>query len=148
MRRSPYRMGEPPAPCCDSYGNRSFQTTSPDVVSAAVPSAPKCTYTRSPSTIGVGDAQLFFGLMTRGLLTRNTSMLTTSRPVSTSNASARSDTSRCPVAAVSQTRPPATTGEDHQRPGIGVFHMTLRDSLHSLGRPCSTECPCPPGPRN
>ncbi len=29
-----------------------------------------------------------------------------------------------------------------------VFHTTLRDSLHSNGKPLSVECPWPVGPRN
>ena len=86
--------------------------------------------------------------MSRGLLIRNNSAFTSSRPVSTSNASARSEISRCPIAAVNQTRPSATTGDDHPRPGIGVFQTTFRDSLQSLGRPCSSEWPCPSGPLN
>ncbi len=75
---------------------------------------------------GVGDAQLFFGLISRridGIL--KTSTLTTSRPVSTSNASARNEMPRCSIAVVIHTRPPATTGEDHPRPATGVFHADV-----------------------
>src|SRR5437870_8894695 len=121
ISRSPYRTGEPPLPCCESYSKRAFQTISPEVVSAAVPSAPKCTYTRSPSTIGVGDARLFLGLVASLLRVRKTSTFTTSRPVSTSYANARSDPPRSLTPVVTQTRPPATTGDDHPRPGTGVF---------------------------
>ena len=67
---------------------------------------------------------------------RNTSTLTTSRPVWMSKASARSERRAVrSTAVVNQTRPPATTGDDHPDPGTGVFHSTLRDSLHSSGMP-------------
>src|SRR6185436_15340605 len=46
------------------------------------------------------------------------------------------------------TRPPATTGDDQPRPGTAVFQATFFVSLHSIGSPCSVECPWPPGPRN
>jgi hypothetical protein len=121
---------------------------SPEVESAAVPSAPKWTNTRSPSTIGVGDAWLFFAFNSSPFLRWNTSTSTTSRPVSTSYATARSDTPLALTEVVSQTRPAATTGDDHPRPGTGVFHVTLRDSLQSSGTPRSAEWPCPVGPRN
>ena len=52
------------------------------------------------------------------------------------------------TAVVTQTRPPATTGDDHPSPGTRVFHTTLRDSLHSNGTPRSVEWPWPVGPRN
>jgi len=45
------------------------------------------------------------------------------------------------IAVVNQMRPLATTGEDHPRPATGVFQITLRDSLHSTGKPRSDECP-------
>ena len=99
--------------------------------------------------IGVGEAQLFFGLMSRrsvGIL--KTSTLTTSLPVATSNAIARSEMPRCSTAVVSHTLPFATTGEDQPRPGSGRFPSDVRASPHSSGRPRSAECPCPPGPRN
>src|SRR5215212_3493607 len=103
---------------------------------------------RAPSTIGVGDAQLFFGLMSRrsvGIL--KTSTLTTSLPVTASNASARSDTpllpraeSRgCSIAVVIQTLPLTTTGDDQPSPATGVFHAMFFVSLHSRGKPCSAE---------
>src|ERR1700686_3779282 len=111
----------------------------PEVVRAAVPSAPKWTYTRSPSTIGGGEARLFFGFVASALRVRKTSTFTTSRPVSTSNASARSEPPRSLIAEVIQTRPPATTGDDHPRPGTRVFHIPFRDSLHSSGKPRSVE---------
>src|SRR5262245_62428503 len=121
----------------------------PDVDNAAVPLAPKCTYTRSPSMMGVGDAWLFLGFRRMALLNRNTSAFTASRPVSTSKAMARSDAAfRSRTAVVNQTRPSATTGEDHPNPGTAIFHFTFCDSLHSYGKPRSLECPCPVGPRN
>jgi len=40
------------------------------------------------------------------------------------------------------------TGDDHALPGIGVFHATPLDSLHSTGRLWSLETPSPVGPRN
>jgi hypothetical protein len=43
------------------------------------------------------------------------------------------------IADVIQTRPPATTGDDHPSPGTRVFHITFRDSLHSSGKPRSVE---------
>ena len=49
-----------------------------DVDNAAVPLAPKCTYTRPASTIGVGDAWLFLKLRRAELPSWNTSTLTTS----------------------------------------------------------------------
>src|SRR6478609_10350298 len=122
---------------------------SPLVETAAVPSAPKCTYTRSPSRIGVGEAQLFFGLISRrsdGIL--KTSTLSASCPVAMSNAIRRSEMPRWSTAVVSHTRPPPTTGDDQPRPGTGVFHATLRVSLHSSGSPRSLEWPSPSGPRN
>src|SRR5438552_2836886 len=61
---------------------------------------------------------------------------------------ARRDAPLSLVDVVNHTRPPATTGEDQPRPGTGVFHTTLRDSLHSSGRPVSDEWPWPVGPRN
>src|ERR1700730_7209215 len=141
MSRSPYSTGDPPLPCWDSYENFAFQTISPEVVSAAVPSVPKWTYTRSPSTMGVGEAWLFLRFEGLALLSRKTSTFTTSRPFSTSNARARSDAPPSFVAVVTQTRPPATTGDDHPRPGTGVLQVTFRDSLHSIGTPRSLECP-------
>ena len=61
-----------------------------------------------------------------------------------SKASRRSDVSFfTAVAVVSHTRPPATTGDDHPRPGTGTFHATFFDSLHSSGSPRSVESPCP-----
>src|SRR6185295_9923933 len=79
----------------------------------------------------------------------NTSTSSDSCPDCTSNAIRRSDVSFfTDVAVVSQTRPPATTGDDQPRPGTAVFQATLFVSLHSIGSPCSVECPWPPGPRN
>src|SRR5688572_26306664 len=104
---------------------------------------------RSPSITGVGDAQLFFGLISRrydGMLKAST--LTTSRPVATSNASTRNDTLRVSIAVVSHTRPPDTTGVDQPRPGSFVFHATFLPSPHVKGSPRSLEWPWPPGPRN
>ena len=80
-------------------------------------------------------------------------MFTTSRPLATSKASARSDTPRrrpsaLSTAVVSQMRSPAMDGDDQPRPGTGVFQSTLRDSLHSSGRPVSDAWPWPDGPRN
>jgi hypothetical protein len=61
----------------------------------------------------------------------------------------RSDVSRpAAVAVVNHTRPPETAGDDHPRPGTGIFHATFFDSLHSIGSPRSGDCPWPPGPRN
>ena len=117
-----------------------------------MPSAPKCTKTRSPSTIGVGDAQLFFGLISFAEWTVNTNVLTSSRPLASSYPSRRSDTSpfrgSSSMAVVSHTRPSATTGDDQPRPGTGTFHATLLVSLHSRGRFAAFDSPCPPGPRN
>ena len=80
--------------------------------------------------------------------TLNTSTLTTSLPVATSNASARSEMPRCSTAVVIQTLPSATTGEDQPRPG----HRRLPRDVLALaplsGKPRSLEWPCPPGPRN
>src|SRR4051812_27908624 len=98
--------------------------------------------------IGVGEAQLFFGLMSRrsgGIL--NTSTFTTSLPVATSNASALSEIPRlsraasrgCSIAVVIHTLPFATTGEDQPRPATGVFHAMFLVSFHSSGRLCSEE---------
>src|ERR1700730_6108739 len=98
--------------------------------------------------MGVGEAWLFLGFERSALLIRKTSTFITSRPLSTSKARARSEAPLPLVAVGTQTRPPATTGDDHPRPGIGVFQMTLRDSLHSTGTPRSVECPWPVGPRN
>ena len=88
--------------------------------------------------MGVGDARLFLGLRAPERSARKTSTFTASRPVARSKASARSES---PTAVVIQTRPPATTGEDHPVPGTGVFQTTFRDSLQSSGRPRSVECP-------
>src|SRR5215813_10643842 len=52
------------------------------------------------------------------------------------------------VAVVSQIRSPWTTGDDQPRPGIGTFQRILEVSLQLSGRPCSSEVPCPVGPRN
>src|SRR5262249_18605805 len=139
---------------CGSYGSFAAQRAWPDVESGAVPSAPKWTNTLSPATIGVGDARLFFGLMGPASLIWKTSTLTTSLPVSTSKASALSDAftrsrfSFVSTTVVSQTFPPATTGEDHPEPETGVFQRMLRDSLHSSGNPRSVAWPWPVGPRN
>src|SRR6185312_6257175 len=38
--------------------------------------------------------------------------------------------------------------DDQPRPGTAVFQATFFVSLHSIGSPCSVECPWPPGPRN
>src|SRR6185369_5275145 len=108
--------------------------TSPDVVSAAVPSAPKCTYTRSPSRMGVGSASEFLGLSGSTERTWKTSVLMASRPVAISYAMARNDPPfRSLTAVVSHTRPLATAGDDQPIPGTGVFQRTFRDSLHSNG---------------
>src|SRR5687768_5174716 len=133
-------MGEPPLPCCDSYGRRTFQSTAPSGESAAVPSAPKCTKIRPPAAIGVGDARLFFGLGESPLAVRKTSTSTTLLPVSTSNASARSD-APLPLrtAVVSHKRPPTTIGVDHPRPGTACFQTTLEVSLQVRGRPVASE---------
>ena len=66
--------------------------------------------------------------------------------LATSKAMARSDAPFSLTDVVSQTRPPATTGDDHPRPGTGVFHTMFRDSLHASGKPASAECPWPDGP--
>ena len=55
--------------------------------------------------------------------------------MATSNAIARSDAPFSLTDVVSQTRPPATTGDDHPRPGTGVFQTTFCDSLQAIGRP-------------
>src|ERR1051325_6117623 len=52
------------------------------------------------------------------------------------------------VAVVTQTWLSQTTGEDHARPCIAVFHLTFWDSLQVRGRPMDIECPFPRGPRN
>lgn len=79
----------------------------------------------------------------------NTSTLEIWRPEATLKASRRSEASPClSVEEVSHTRPPAITGEDHPRPAMAVFQRMFCDSLHSIGRPRSMECPSPPGPRN
>ena len=75
------------------------------------------------------------------LRARNTSTSAICLPVSTSNDRTRIEPPRSLIAVVSQTRPPATTGDDHPSPGTRVFHTTLRDSLHSNGTPRSLECP-------
>ena len=49
---------------------------------------------------------------------------------------------------MSQSRPSATTGDDHPRPGTGVFQVTFSVSLHSSGTTASAAWPCPVGPRN
>ena len=104
---------------------------------------------RSPSTIGVGEAWLFFAFSSSASCSRNTSTSSAGLPVSTSKASRRSDVSFfTAVAVVSQTRPPATTGDDQPRPGTGTFHAMFFDSLHSSGTPRSVDSPWPPGPRN
>ena len=97
---------------------------------------------------GVGDAQLFLGLMSRDAAMWNTSTLIASLPVATSNPSNRSERPLSSTAVVSHTLPPETTGEDQPNPGSGVFQVTLRVSLHSSGRFCSREWPWPSGPRN
>src|SRR6266566_2317533 len=103
---------------------------------------------RLSATTGVGEAWLFLRLSRFALGIRNTSAFTISRPLWTSNASARSDAPvRSLTAVVIQTRPPDTAGDDHPRPGTGVFQRTLRDSLQSTGTPCSLEWPWPVGPR-
>ena len=66
---------------------------------------------------------------------RKTSAFTASRPVSISKATARSDAPPSSIAAVTHTRPPATTGDDHPEPGTNVFQITFRDSDHSNGKP-------------
>src|SRR5262245_49180814 len=114
MSTSPKTIGDPPLPCCDEYRNCAFQMSSPFVLMAAVPSAPKWTKTRSPSRTGVGVAREFLGLMGSPPLNLNTSAFTSSLPLSTSNATARRDALSYEV---SQTRPPATTGEDQPVPG-------------------------------
>src|SRR5262249_17316549 len=97
---------------------------------------------RSPSTIGVGDAKLFFGLSSIVPGDLKTSTSSKDRPVSRSKAIKRSEVSRfTAVADVSHTRPFATTGDDHPRPATGTFHATFFVSLHSSGRPRSHECP-------
>src|ERR1700682_1213567 len=98
--------------------------------------------------MGVGEAWLFLGFERLALLIRKTSTFTSSRPLSASNAIARSDAPLPLVAVVTQTRPPATTGDDHPRPSMGVLQMTFRDSLHSIGTPRSAECRLPGGPTN
>src|SRR6185503_6376075 len=52
------------------------------------------------------------------------------------------------VAVVSQMRSPWTTGDDHPFPGIATFQRTFFVSLHVSGSPCSSDTPCPVGPRN
>jgi hypothetical protein len=81
---------------------------------------------------------------------RITSVFTTSRPLSASNASARSVNAprASATAVVIHTRPAATTGDDQPAPGTGTFHRTFVFSLHCTGSARSVECPWPSGPRN
>ena len=91
--------------------------------------------------MGVGDAWLFLGFVRSALRRWKTSTFCASRPLSTSKAIARSDAPFSVIAVVTQTRPPATDGEDHPRPGTGAFQITFCDSLHVIGTPRSAECP-------
>src|SRR4051812_45997968 len=68
-------------------------------------------------------------------------------PVPASTQSAKSSFPSC-VALVSQTRSPATAGDDHDLPWIGVFHLTFSVSLHVTGTFLASLTPCPVGPRN
>ena len=67
--------------------------------------------------MGVGEARLFLTLMNPAFLIRNTSTLTTSRPVSASKASTRSDTRRRRLGSlVGRRHPDAASRDDRRRP--------------------------------
>src|SRR5439155_12509037 len=73
-------------------------------------------------------------------------------PSAASRHSARRDSPLFPpvfcTAVVRKTRPPASTGDDHPRPGTATFHATFSVALHRTGTPVASEWPCPSGPRN
>lgn len=52
------------------------------------------------------------------------------------------------TAVVKNTRPIATAGDDHPKPGIGVYQATFFASDHSLGVGGPVACPSEFGPRN
>src|SRR5712691_1614132 len=52
------------------------------------------------------------------------------------------------MAVVRKTLLPQTTGEEWDRPAIGVFHLMFLVAVHSTGRFFSVETPRPPGPRH
>src|SRR6185436_20498578 len=97
--------------------------------------------------IGVGDAKLFLALVSFADFKRKTSTFCTIAPVFRSTEIARNDFPSS-VAVVSQMRSPWTTGDDHPLPGIATFQRTFFVSLHVSGSPCSSDTPCPVGPRN
>src|SRR6185436_16169913 len=97
--------------------------------------------------IGVGDAKLFLALVSFADFKRKTSTFCTIAPVFRSTEIARNDFPSS-VAVVSQIRSPWTTGDDHPFPGIATFQRTFFVSLHVSGSPCSSDTPCPVGPRN
>jgi hypothetical protein len=84
-------------------------------------------------------------LIAPGLSILKTSVLTTSRPEVTSRPIKRREMTessplllRVASTAVTHTRPPAMTGDDHP-PLTGTFHAMFCVSLHSRGSPCSVE---------
>jgi hypothetical protein len=52
------------------------------------------------------------------------------------------------VAVVTKTLFSQTMGDDHDSPGISVFHAMFSVVDQLAGRPDSDERPCPVGPRN
>src|SRR5688572_158366 len=126
----PTSAGEPPLPWTGGYfRDVCRQSTLPERSSATVPMWPKCTYRRSAVTTGVGLAAEFFSCIGRARDGAGLSSSTSHRlfPPAASKHSARSDTAPPPsaTAVVRYTRPPASTGDDHPRPGTGVFHATF-----------------------
>ncbi len=79
----------------------------------------------------------------------NTSTLTTSLPVSASNAIARSEMPRCSTAVVSHTRPLAITGDDQPSPGTGDLPRDVLSSRSTRGAvPARRNALARSGPRN
>jgi len=78
---------------------------------------------------------------------RKTSTFCRIAPVFRSTEIARNDLPSS-VAVVSQMRSPWITGDDQPFPGMGTFHRTFVVSLQFSGSPCSSDVPCPVGPRN
>ena len=154
---SPTTTGEPPLPWTGLYFSSWLAHTAlPSAASRqAVPTCPKWTYTRPPSTNGVGLAWLFFWWM-RGASAAGcakTSTFQTTFPVFASRQRALSEWSAlrpspAGTAVVRNTLPPAVTGDDQPRPGTGCFQATFLSGLNSTGGRASAAMPCPVGPRN
>ena len=107
-----------------------------DDEAAPTPSLPNEATTARPTTAGVGEAGVFRACSAAVRATANSSTSWRSSPVRRSAASTRRLAplpDAAGTAVVTQTLPPATTGDDQPLPGSGAFQATFFSSDQVVG---------------